>query len=340
MPVTKQCEHCRQGYLIPASKVRRSRYCGTTCYNAGRRRQKTQTKSKRTEKGDVKSRHKPLIKTCNNCLKEFTVKHCLAEEAKFCSIGCRRSFGRIQKTCETCGAYYYCVRSQAHTSRFCSRGCYEIWWGKYQREKAIRLTYCKVCNQEMERYQGTLNAGRGVTCSEKCRRQLYSELFRGEGSGKWVSKIKVICVQCGVSKQVRPSKEKGFRFCSKKCKGAWMSQNVSGPNSPLWKGEISDSVLARKRLMSSSAYKEWRGIVYKRDKYTCRHCGKKGRGDLHAHHIQPVATHPESVFSVENGLTLCINCHTKLHQQMPHLAGKSRLKEYLQSIERAAQRSG
>lgn len=61
-------------------------------------------------------------------------------------------------------------------------------------------------------------------------------------------------------------------------------------------------------------YKIWRDKVYKRDKYTCQHCGKRGR--LNAHHLKSYKEYPELRFTVENGLTLCIDCHREEHKRL------------------------
>jgi HNH endonuclease len=64
------------------------------------------------------------------------------------------------------------------------------------------------------------------------------------------------------------------------------------------------------------AYLAWRRSVLERDDYRCqacgRHCRKYERG-LAAHHIKSWADHPESRFDVNNGMTLCRECHLKLH---------------------------
>lgn len=63
----------------------------------------------------------------------------------------------------------------------------------------------------------------------------------------------------------------------------------------------------------SHTYKEWRMAVYKRDNFTCVHCGKrKLRSNglvLHADHILAWATYPEQRYEVSNGRTLCYFCH-------------------------------
>lgn len=63
-------------------------------------------------------------------------------------------------------------------------------------------------------------------------------------------------------------------------------------------------------------YKEWRKAVLERDNYTCQHClrkCKKYEKGLAAHHIKPYAKFPESRLDIDNGLTLCRQCHRRLH---------------------------
>lgn len=59
-------------------------------------------------------------------------------------------------------------------------------------------------------------------------------------------------------------------------------------------------------------YKEWRKAVYERDDYTCQKCGKKG-GNLNAHHIKAYAEYPDLRIELDNGITLCEECHKKEH---------------------------
>lgn len=64
------------------------------------------------------------------------------------------------------------------------------------------------------------------------------------------------------------------------------------------------------RLRTSKAYAKWRVKVFERDGYTCQDCGTKG-GTLNADHIFPFAHFPELRLAVENGRTLCEDCHKK-----------------------------
>lgn len=64
------------------------------------------------------------------------------------------------------------------------------------------------------------------------------------------------------------------------------------------------------RIKRSLKYKQWRRDVFERDNWTCRDCRVRG-GVLHAHHIKPKSIYPELMFDVDNGLTLCRECHKK-----------------------------
>lgn len=63
------------------------------------------------------------------------------------------------------------------------------------------------------------------------------------------------------------------------------------------------------KIKNSPEYKLWRETIFKRDNYTCQLCGK--RGGLNADHIKPKCLFPELIFDINNGRTLCKDCHKK-----------------------------
>lgn len=53
---------------------------------------------------------------------------------------------------------------------------------------------------------------------------------------------------------------------------------------------------------------EWRNAVFARDKWTCQICDDK-RSGIQAHHILKRSVYPASSYDVDNGITLCYDCH-------------------------------
>lgn len=74
-----------------------------------------------------------------------------------------------------------------------------------------------------------------------------------------------------------------------------------------WKGGISRN----KHSLSSPYYKSWRDSVFERDDYTCTECKAKGVY-LEAHHISPWGSDVSKRYNIDNGITLCKDCHIKL----------------------------
>lgn len=79
-----------------------------------------------------------------------------------------------------------------------------------------------------------------------------------------------------------------------------------GENNPFWKGGITPIHL---KIRNSLEYKLWRKSVFERDNYTCIWCGDNKGGNLEADHIKPFSMFPELRFAIDNGRTLCRECH-------------------------------
>jgi len=91
-----------------------------------------------------------------------------------------------------------------------------------------------------------------------------------------------------------------------------------------WKGGVSNNNRTiRHQFMDTFEYKLWRASVFQRDNYTCVWCGlkhgwnkeQKRKIDIQADHIQPYLTNPELRLAIDNGRTLCKECHIKRHKK-------------------------
>ena len=86
-----------------------------------------------------------------------------------------------------------------------------------------------------------------------------------------------------------------------------------------WKGGITDLTRC---IHSLDNYKEWRLKIFTRDNFTCQSCRKVGVY-LEPHHIKSLkeiiinnkiknsadAIHCNELWNVDNGITLCKECH-------------------------------
>jgi len=88
-----------------------------------------------------------------------------------------------------------------------------------------------------------------------------------------------------------------------------------GEENPNWQGGISTET---QLMRTCSKTKTWRTAVFKRDNYTCQKCGNKKSGSFNAHHIRSFKNYPELRFEVDNGITLCKDCHYNngLHKKL------------------------
>lgn len=100
-----------------------------------------------------------------------------------------------------------------------------------------------------------------------------------------------------------------FVFCSIECKNKGIK---------LWtKGELNHAYIKDrnelKDVRQSIEGNQWRLSVFKRDDYKCTCCGEYGK--IHAHHLKSFTRFPELRFDVDNGTTLCEDCHRLFHSE-------------------------
>lgn len=167
----------------------------------------------------------------------------------------------------------------------------------YEGRGKITLT-CDYCSNSYEVFKAHVRS-EAHFCSRKCR---YAGAKR-----RTKQLIEYQCLECGNLKVVRKGTPGTHSYCSIKCMAAARGRQMSGANHPCWKGGITE------RPYNS---KKWRTAVITRDQ-KCVECD--ATDSLTAHHIKPWKDHLELRYDLENGITLCGDCHAKKHPELSSL---------------------
>lgn len=159
-----------------------------------------------------------------------------------------------------------------------------------------KIISCIVCRKQF--YEKPSASENRKFCSRKCMHSVES------------TKMTLICEICRREYKTYRShvKWRGSRFCSRKCLNDFHASRT-GENNPSWKGGKTKEY---RRLRGTRRWSSWRRSVFERDDYTCKMpgCGKRG-GSLEPHHIYGFTDYPLLRFCVDNGITLCRDCHQK-----------------------------
>jgi hypothetical protein len=59
-------------------------------------------------------------------------------------------------------------------------------------------------------------------------------------------------------------------------------------------------------------YQKFKEEVHERDGHQCRDCNSPSR--LHVHHLIPIDDRPDLFYDITNAVTLCGDCHFKIHR--------------------------
>lgn len=126
-------------------------------------------------------------------------------------------------------------------------------------------------------------------------------------------KLKYRC-SCGNEAFISFAKFQAGQRC-RKCARRKISEKNRKENAKNWDINRTDADRIRDRRYPE--YYEWRRQVFERDNYTCQVCGLRG-ATLNAHHIQGFAEHESLRTDVNNGVTLCVDCHKTYHSEIEH----------------------
>ena len=143
----------------------------------------------------------------------------------------------------------------------------------------------------------------------------------GKRFGKLVAKMDIgivnnkhryICLcDCGKQTEVIVSHLKNGTTKSCGC----IHRSLVGKNHPNYKSKLTDEERLKNRYeLHGKNVRKWSKQVMERDNYTCQICNQHG-GNLNAHHLNGWNAFPEQRFDLDNGVTLCTDCHKEFHSQ-------------------------
>lgn len=158
------------------------------------------------------------------------------------------------------------------------------------------IKQCVICNSDFKVRPCYVN--RLYTCSPVCRAK--KRTLPRKSPGKFRKCASLVCIRCGSI--FNRKNYKTSKYCSPKCQNDSHSERM-------YKGGGNQD--ENRKLRTSREYQEWRRGVFKRDNYSCVKCNKKGR--IHAHHIIPFSKDKSKIYDLDNGMTLCLECHGKEH---------------------------
>lgn len=173
---------------------------------------------------------------------------------------------------------------------------------KYPELRRARIATCPICGNKFRAVKDqTGKFGGKIRLQKYCSKECWS---------KRNPPLCKKCYYCGIEFMTYERATKVY--CTKQCRDMDYRERFKGENSHNWKGGKTKKNKVRR---TRKAYREWREQVFKRDNYTCHDCGAK-KTYLQAHHEKHVKDYPELIYDVNNGITLCVECHQKKHPEL------------------------
>lgn len=286
--IVGECEWCKKPFSKPRSECKNSKhlFCSRECYY-------------NSIKGKNHYNYKAEIRKCDYCGKEIEVSQ---------------------------------AKLKNHTYHFCNKKCKDAWQTLKENKgknhplyKQIKVK-CANCGKHLERTSSYLKKSKIVCCDKQCMQEYRrkTNFYKKENNFRWRGgKQETNCTVCGkpLFRRRVLVENKTIFFCSPKCRGEWIKENLSGKNSYSWKGGKTE---VSSLIRSIASYKKWILSIYKRDNYQCILCKNS---TLRCHHIKSLSNIVEDnkisnieeakkckeLWDIDNGITLCEYHHNLFH---------------------------
>ena len=178
------------------------------------------------------------------------------------------------------------------------------------------------CGEKSKVTTGSLTSGQIKSCG--CRKGRHVNLV-----GQKFGRLTVIAVaektvrlrvsweclcECGARTQTTTNALTTGHTRSCGCFKLDVLASMSGENSQNYNPDLTDEERLKNRYqLNGNNIVTWRTNIYTRDNYTCQICAKHGV-NLNAHHLNAWKSFPEQRFDLDNGVTLCVDCHKEFHK--------------------------
>ena len=204
---------------------------------------------------------------------------------------------KIKVVCDNCGQGMMKYPSRVTTHNFCNRQCYLEF-----HKTSLTPVKCQHCGGEWQ--------PRNISNANKyCSRECYDA----------VHNIKNKLRKCPTCEEFFEAKTSEDKYCSWDCYNEDRHM-PTGEDHWNWQGGISPP-------SRGPQAKQWRLKVYARDQYTCQKCGSKE--DLRAHHIYAWFFYESLRYEIDNGITLCEECHKQVHKTFGYYSREEMLLQRL-----------
>ena len=307
------CKYCRKEFEVrPCENYRK--FCTQKCYG----------KWMKGRKGILGANYRggKKKKECFICGKKHTnsvccSKSCYYKLRKINSFYRRKSVLKVNLICKQCSKEFKIIPSRKDTAKYCSMKCHGEHMSilrkgkkKGKMSKVWEKRRCLICNNVFSCYKKSNQKYCSNVCSQFSKRK---------------EKELIICKNCHKEFLVHPCNINVRIFCCKKCYTEWSTWKVYG---------------LKELITNLDEYQDWRQAVLSRDKHTCQECFNNNH--LHVHHIKhfsqiifkflqeynqfsPIedketlvrlAIKYKSFWDINNGITLCRDCHVNIHPFM------------------------
>ena len=251
-----RCTNCGKPKLINQWNIDNNKsgnfFCGNDC---------------RLEHKSIESKKNKVHVRCERCGKDLYLIKAIYNRNKSKKFYCNRDCFSNKKIvkCANCGKdkkikQYEAIKEKNH---FCNKECYDIFQRGCIENPKVECSNCgklkEVTPYEKEKSEDHF-----------CNKECYDLWQIGKNAGSdnvRFNSIEVKCAWCGETLLLQPNEIHERNYCNVNHRAKWVSENLSGENSPIWRGGFN------KNDYSPNFNKLTKKKIKERDNNRCVICG-------------------------------------------------------------------